>query len=98
VSSIHTHGCFGLFNKWQGALWITQQLWGRSLPAELERWVCVGDSGNDVALFAHFRHSVGVANIRRVADSLSHLPRFITPSEHGRGFAEVAAAILSAKT
>jgi HAD superfamily hydrolase (TIGR01484 family) len=98
VSSIHTHGCFGLFNKWQGALWITQQLWGRSLPAELERWVCVGDSGNDVALFEHFRHSVGVANIQRVADRMSHLPRFITPSEHGSGFAEVAAAILGART
>jgi HAD superfamily hydrolase (TIGR01484 family) len=98
VSSIHIHGCFGLFDKWQGALWITQQLWGRSLAAELDNWVCVGDSGNDEAMFAHFRHSVGVANISRVADSLSHLPRFITPSEHGSGFAEVAAAILSART
>jgi HAD superfamily hydrolase (TIGR01484 family) len=98
VSSIHTHGCFGLFNKWQGALWITQQLWGRSLVAELDQWVCVGDSGNDVALFEHFQQSVGVANIRRVADRLSHLPRFVTPSENGSGFAEVAAAILRART
>ena len=97
VSSIHTHGCFGQFNKWQGALWITQQLLGRSLLPELERWVCVGDSGNDVALFEHFQHSVGVANLQRVAHSLSHLPRYITPSEHGTGFAEVAAAILGAR-
>jgi len=97
VSSIHTHGCFGQFNKWQGALWITQQLLSRSLPAELERWVFVGDSGNDVAMFEHFTHSVGVANIAKVANSLSHLPRYIAPSERGAGFAEVAAAILAAR-
>ena len=97
VSSIHTHGCFGQFNKWQGAVWITQQLLSRSLPAELERWVFVGDSGNDVAMFEHFTHSVGVANIAKVANSLSHLPRYIAPSERGAGFAEVAAAILVAR-
>ena len=97
VSSIHTHGCFGQYNKWQGALWIVQQLWRRSLPAELERWVFVGDSGNDVAMFEHFTHSVGVANILRVAHGLSHRPRYITASERGAGFAEVAAAILTAR-
>ena len=97
VSSIHTHGCFGQFNKWQGALWLLQQLWRRSLPAELERWVFVGDSGNDVAMFEHFTHSVGVANIRKVAYQLSHRPRYITTSERGAGFAEVAAAILAAR-
>jgi len=52
---------------------------------------------NDVAMFEHFTHSVGVANIRRVAEGLSHLPRYITPSEHGAGFAEVVAAILAAR-
>ena len=98
VSSIHTHGCFGLFTKWTGATWLVQQLLGRSLQDELDRWVFVGDSGNDVAMFQHFMHSVGVAKIRRVADSLSHLPRYMAPSERGAGFAEVAAAILSART
>jgi HAD superfamily hydrolase (TIGR01484 family) len=97
VSSIHTHGCFGLFTKWTGATWLVQHLLGRSLQDELDRWVFVGDSGNDVAMFEHFTHSVGVANIRRVADGLSHLPRFVTPSERGAGFAEVAAAILAAR-
>jgi HAD superfamily hydrolase (TIGR01484 family) len=97
VSSIHIHGCYGLFNKWRGACWIAQQLFGRRLDLEIERWVFVGDSGNDVAMFEHFTHSVGVANIRRVAPGLAHLPRYITPSEHGAGFAEVAAAILAAR-
>ena len=97
VSSIHTHGCFGAFNKWQGANWLLPNLLGRALTDELEHWVFVGDSGNDQAMFQHFVHSVGVANIRRCADQLQYLPRYITPSAHGAGFAEVADAILQAR-
>jgi HAD superfamily hydrolase (TIGR01484 family) len=96
VSSIHIHGCFGDFNKWQGACWIVRTLFGRDLAQELDRWVFVGDSGNDQVMFEHFTHSIGVANIRRFSDQLTHLPRYITPSERGAGFAEVAAAIASA--
>jgi HAD superfamily hydrolase (TIGR01484 family) len=97
VSSIHIHGCFGDFNKWTGACWIVQELLGRDLALERERWVFVGDSGNDQAMFAQLPHSVGVANISKVADKLSHRPRYITPSERGAGFAEVAAAILATR-
>ncbi len=97
VSSIHTHGCFGLFTKWVGAIWIVPRLFGRRLEAEIDRWAFVGDSGNDVAMFEHFTHSVGVANIRTVADRLSHRPHYVTHSERGAGFAEVAASILAAR-
>ena len=97
VSSIHIHGCFGNFNKWQGANWILRELLQRDLAQEIDRWVFVGDSGNDQAMFEHFTHSVGVANIRRFEDQLTHLPPYITPSERGKGFAEVAQAILEAQ-
>ncbi len=97
VSSIHIHGCFGDFNKWQGACWIVRELLGRDLAQELDRWVFVGDSGNDQAMFQHFPHSVGVANIARFVPQLTHLPRYVTQGERGAGFAEVARAILSQK-
>ena len=97
VSSIHIHGCFGDFNKWTGACWIVQELLGRDLAEERERWVFVGDSGNDQAMFAQLPHSVGVANIRKVADTLTHRPRYVTQSERGAGFAELATAILAAR-
>lgn len=97
VSSIHIHGCFGNFDKWQGANWIVRELLGRDLEQELDRWVFVGDSGNDQAMFEHFTHSVGVANIQRFADQLTHLPRYIAPSERGAGFVEVARAILGSQ-
>lgn len=97
VSSIHIHGCFGDFNKWRGACWIAHELLGRDLRQELDRWVFVGDSGNDQAMFAHFTHSVGVANIRRFETALTHKPRYITQGERGAGFAEVAQALLAAR-
>lgn len=96
VSSIHIHGCFGHFDKWQGACWIARELFQRDLAQELDRWVFVGDSGNDQAMFQHFTHSVGVANIRRFEAQLLHLPRYITQAERGAGFAEVARAVLAA--
>lgn len=95
VSSIHIHGCFGDFNKWQGANWIVRELLGRDLTQELDRWVFVGDSGNDQAMFQHFTHSVGVANIARFVPQLTHLPRYVAQGERGAGFAEVARAILA---
>jgi HAD superfamily hydrolase (TIGR01484 family) len=96
VSSIHINGWFGAHNKLEGARWIVQTLFGRDLDAERQRWAFVGDSTNDQLMFEHFEHSIGVANVRRFEAALAHKPRFITPSERGAGFAEVAAAILQA--
>ncbi|PKO60428.1 MAG: HAD family hydrolase [Betaproteobacteria bacterium HGW-Betaproteobacteria-18] len=97
VSSIHINGWFGSHNKLEGARWIVRELLGRDLDTELNQWVYVGDSSNDQIMFQHFKHSIGVANIRRFEAELNHRPRFITPSERGAGFAEVARAILGAQ-
>lgn len=97
VSSIHINGWYGSHNKLEGARWVLRELHGRGLDAEIDEWVYVGDSTNDVLMFQHFPHSVGVANIRRFAGQLSHAPRYVTPSERGAGFAEVAEAILAAR-
>ena len=97
VSSIHINGWFGAHNKLEGARWIVRELLGRALDAEITHWVYVGDSTNDQLMFQHFPFSVGVANIRRFEAELTHQPRFITPSERGAGFAEVARALLAAR-
>jgi HAD superfamily hydrolase (TIGR01484 family) len=97
VSSIHVNGWFGTHNKWVGAQWVLQALLGRDLQAELSHWAYVGDSANDAVMFEHFQHSVGVANIALCAHQLHHLPRYITPSERGAGFVEVAQALLAAR-
>ncbi|APW36926.1 HAD family hydrolase [Rhodoferax koreense] len=96
VSSIHINGWFGTHDKLEGARWAVRTLYGRNLDAELDRWVYVGDSSNDQLMFQTLPHAVGVANVRRFASSLQHLPRYITEAERGAGFAEVARAVLEA--
>ena len=95
VSSIHINGWFGDHTKLSGARWMLQRLFGRELDSEIERWVYVGDSTNDQAMFGHFPLSVGVANLRHFADQMHTWPAYITEGERGAGFAEVAARLLS---
>jgi HAD superfamily hydrolase (TIGR01484 family) len=91
VSSIHINGWIGSHNKLQGAHWIVRELFNRDLFEELHRWVYVGDSTNDQLMFEAFENSVGVANISRFLPELKHLPRYISNSDRGAGFSEVAA-------
>ena len=98
VSSIHINGWFGQHNKLHGARWAVRELYGRELDAEMNQWAFVGDSTNDVLMFEAFANSIGVANVRRFEAQLAHLPQYITISERGAGFAEVAKAVLAARS
>ncbi len=96
VSSIHINGWFGAHTKLSGARWMVERLLARKLDAERERWVCVGDSTNDQAMFGHFPLSVGVANLADFAEALTVWPAYITQRARGAGFAEMAARLLGA--
>jgi HAD superfamily hydrolase (TIGR01484 family) len=98
VSSIHINAWYGEHNKLQGARWITQQLYGRSLGGEMDQWAYIGDSTNDQLMFEAFPHSVGVANIARFVPQLAHLPRYVTQGERGAGFRQFCDALLAART
>ena len=97
VSSIHVNGWFGAHDKRSGARWIVRRRLGRELDAEQGRWIYVGDSTNDQAMFAAFPLSVGVANLAAFADRLHTWPAFITAEPRGRGFVAVAEALLAAR-
>jgi len=97
VSSIHVNGWFGTHTKLSGARWIVQRLLRRSLDAEVDRWLYVGDSTNDQEMFGHFPLSVGVANLLRFAHELAVWPAYLTRGERGAGFAQVARALLAAR-
>jgi HAD superfamily hydrolase (TIGR01484 family) len=94
VSSIHINGWIGPHDKWTGARWAVEQALGEAFDAA--RWLYVGDSTNDELMFRHLPLSVAVANIARFVPRLSVLPAYVTPSERGRGFAEVASRVLDA--
>jgi hypothetical protein len=95
VSSIHINGWLGTHNKWTGAQWAVKACLGRELAHEADQWVYVGDSTNDQLLFEHLPLTVGVANLLRFSDQLTHWPRYITPGERGVGFAQVVDALLA---
>ncbi len=97
VSSIHVNGWFGSHDKWSGARWMATRLFGRALDAEVGRWIYVGDSTNDQAMFGLFPRSVGVANLMDFADRLHTWPAWITQGARGEGFAELARAVLAAR-
>jgi HAD superfamily hydrolase (TIGR01484 family) len=97
VSSIHVNGWFGVYDKLGMTKTLMQERAGVDLDRDRTQYVFVGDSPNDAPLFAYFPLSVGVANVRRFAARLEHAPAYVTASECGAGFAELAARLLAAR-
>jgi HAD superfamily hydrolase (TIGR01484 family) len=93
ISSIHVNGWFGNYDKLGMTRTLLAEVFGIDLDAARERFVFVGDSPNDAPMFAFFPHSVGVANVRTWLDHIATPPTYVTPSEGGAGFAEVAALL-----
>lgn len=94
VSSIHVNGWFGAYDKLTTARLFLRDEFGLSDAQMQARVLYVGDSPNDVPMFAHFELSVGVANVRRYADKMYPMPRYITQRESGEGFAELVEYVL----
>ena len=97
VSSIHVNGWFGGYDKLSTSRLALAEDFAIDIEAEKDRVVFAGDSPNDQPMFAFFPNAVGVANVREMADLMTSLPRWVTPSAGSAGFAELAAAILEAR-
>lgn len=97
ISSIHVNGWFGAYDK----LTMTRRLLAEAFSIDIDRHndliVFVGDSPNDSPMFGHFVKSVGVSNVRTLADRCEWLPAYVTHSPQGHGFAELAATILKSR-
>jgi HAD superfamily hydrolase (TIGR01484 family) len=96
VSSIHVNGWFGSYDK----LAMTQRLLEREFScdpaAQCAQVAFIGDSPNDQPMFAHFPHSIGVANVRDWLDRLTTPPAYVTSRAAGAGFVEFAEHLLRA--
>lgn len=97
VSSIHINAYFGDYDKLAMARIVARELWGEDLDATRDRWLFVGDSANDAAMFEFFPLSVGVANVRRVLDQLPVPPRYVTTGIGGVGFGQAVRTLLAAR-
>ena len=97
VSSIHVNGWFGGYDKLSTSRLALAEDFAIDIEAEKDRVVFAGDSPNDQPMFAFFPNAVGVANVREMADLMTSLPRWVTPSAGSAGFAELAEALLAAR-
>lgn len=97
ISSIHVNGWYGAHDKLRCSVSILHELFGID-PEAHDAVLFVGDSPNDMPMFAHFRHTIGVANVRRFADKMTTPPAFVTAAESADGFVELADYIIAART
>jgi hypothetical protein len=98
VSSIHVNGWFGGYDKLSTTRLMLREDFGIDADVERARLVFVGDSPNDQPMFGFFPNAAGVANVRDMADLMTVFPAWITPSRGSAGFAELAEALLAART
>lgn len=97
VSSVHAHAQPGDWDKARGVERAAREALGMNVAEQPNRWLFIGDSGNDAAAFTYFPVSVGVANVARYIPKLPTAPAFVTEHDRGRGFAEMARHVLEAR-
>ena len=96
LSSIHVNGWFGSYDKLRMTRILMQERFAVDIDHDRADYVFVGDSPNDAPMFAHFPHSVGVANVRDFGHRLQTEPAYVTQARCGAGFAELADFIIGA--
>ena len=93
LSSIHINYWVGKHTKLTACeFWLSR--FGSSLSITPDSIVYTGDSPNDEPLFGFFPNSVGVANVIRFLPKMKSPPKYITVSEGGKGFQELARLLL----
>jgi len=98
VSSIHVNIWFGEFNKLAMTRVLFREQFATDLDDAAEQFVFAGDSPNDAPMFAFFPFATGVANVLDFRGRLDAEPTYVTTRRGGDGFAELAEAILSARS
>lgn len=94
VSSIHVNGWFGNYNKLSTTFEFFKNVYGFSEADVLKKSIFIGDSPNDEPMFEKFPFSFGVANIKKFTSQIKYLPAFVSSSQGGEGFSEIAARVI----
>jgi HAD superfamily hydrolase (TIGR01484 family) len=96
ASSIHINAWHGHFDKSPTAQQVLKELFPNA--SSTDHWVFIGDAPNDASMFAAFRNSVAVANIKPYLDShaasFTQLPNYLCQMSYGEGFQELAEHLL----
>lgn len=93
ISSIHVNGWFGDFDKLTTTKTCMQKLFDADIDQQNANCLFTGDSPNDQPMFAHFTHSVGVANVQDF--DLECPPKWVTSAKNSAGFIELVDNLLA---
>lgn len=97
ASSIHAHASLVQFSKQAASAQVLQDVFGVDDAHARDTYAFIGDSGNDASMFAHYPHSIGVANVAPFLPKLPQAPAYVTQQAYGAGFVEAANFILEAR-
>lgn len=97
ASSIHAHASLAPFSKQVMSERVLAEVFGVDDACARQAFAFIGDSGNDAPMFAHYPHSIGVANVAAHLHRLPTPPTYVTQQAYGAGFVEAAEAILQTK-
>ena len=97
LSSIHVNAWYGKYDKLSMALLYLEKIENITPDVAQDKLLYFGDSPNDEPMFAFFKNSCGVANIKPFLPLIKHPPRFVTGKDGGEGFAEAVDWLLNCK-
>ncbi len=97
VSSIHVNGWYGRYDKLTTSRRLARDVLDLDLDRDRARVVYVGDSPNDAPMFGFFPNACGVANVLCFQGRLDAEPAWVSASEGGHGFVEIAEHVLAAR-
>ena len=97
VNSLWVLGWFGDFDKLAMTRRIMTELFAADVERNRDAFIYVGDSLNDEPMFGFFPNSVGVATVRNYIERMNTPPKWVTEGGGGRGFVDVADALLRAR-
>lgn len=97
LSSIHVNIWFGKYDKLTCVRRVLKNFFRIDLYEEMSNVVYIGDSPNDEPFFEKLEFTVGVANVQKFLGKMQFAPKYVTDSEGGLGFAELAKRLLEAK-
>ena len=89
ISSIHVNGWFGTYDKLQMVRQFAAQRLNEDIEQAPSAFLFCGDSPNDEPMFSFFDNACGVANLNQFTSQMTSLPKFVSASHGGEGFAEI---------
>jgi 1,2-diacylglycerol 3-alpha-glucosyltransferase len=89
ISSIHVNGWFGNYDKLQMVRQFAAQRLNQDIDSAPSAFLFCGDSPNDEPMFSFFENACGVANLNHFTSQMASLPKYVSASHGGEGFAEI---------